>query len=285
MKDSCGIVYCHFNKINGKRYIGKTIQSAERRWRNGEGYKSCTYFYHAIQKYGWNNFEHSILEEDVPIALISSREQYYISFYHTNDVKFGYNLTLGGEGTYGVVISEQTRKLISENNKKRGFKMVYNGIPFDNMKRLAEYLGYNYDTVRSWIIGRVLPPDWFAQAEIYLKGEKLKLPCLSDEEKNFIRSEKIKQYYKTHDRSGENSPSYKHGRKSRAYLEQQKQIRKQQGKGIKPIIQMDENNNIIAIFPNVRAVMRSIKCGSKGITDCCKGKSESFRGYKWKYQY
>lgn len=49
-------IYMHRNKINGKSYIGQTFQKPEERWKNGAGYKSCTYFYAAIQKYGWNNF-------------------------------------------------------------------------------------------------------------------------------------------------------------------------------------------------------------------------------------
>lgn len=49
-------IYLHRNKSNGKVYIGQTIQSIENRWKNGNGYKPCTYFYKAIQKYGWENF-------------------------------------------------------------------------------------------------------------------------------------------------------------------------------------------------------------------------------------
>jgi GntP family gluconate:H+ symporter len=58
-KDYC--VYCHTNNINGKRYIGITCQKPEHRWRNGKGYINNSYFYRAIQKYGWHNFSHNIL--------------------------------------------------------------------------------------------------------------------------------------------------------------------------------------------------------------------------------
>ena len=57
-------IYLHRNKINNKVYIGQTIQSPEERWKNGNGYKGCYYFYNAIQKYGWDNFEHIILEQN-----------------------------------------------------------------------------------------------------------------------------------------------------------------------------------------------------------------------------
>ena len=43
-------VYMHKNKINGKIYIGQTCQEPERRWMNGEGYKTQSLFYNAIKK-------------------------------------------------------------------------------------------------------------------------------------------------------------------------------------------------------------------------------------------
>ena len=43
------VIYQHINKINGKRYIGQTSQSQERRWRNGEGYSDSPKFWNSIQ--------------------------------------------------------------------------------------------------------------------------------------------------------------------------------------------------------------------------------------------
>ena len=38
------------------------MQEPEKRWGvNGRNYKSSPHFYSAIQKYGWDNFEHNIL--------------------------------------------------------------------------------------------------------------------------------------------------------------------------------------------------------------------------------
>ena len=65
MMDTNYTIYCHRNKINNKAYIGQTCQTTTRRWREGEGYINCSYFYAAIQKYGWNNFEHIILFENL----------------------------------------------------------------------------------------------------------------------------------------------------------------------------------------------------------------------------
>lgn len=99
------LIYKHTNKINGKCYIGQTKQAAGIRWANGNGYKnyadenSCV-FYNAIRKYGWENFEHTILEENIETQeLANERESFWINFYKSYlgfDDCNGYNMTLGG---------------------------------------------------------------------------------------------------------------------------------------------------------------------------------------------
>ena len=78
-------VYVHTNKINNKKYVGQTCQKPESRWGNqGCGYKGCLLFERAIQKYGWDNFEHIILENYIESASKAcAREKYYIKKYHT----------------------------------------------------------------------------------------------------------------------------------------------------------------------------------------------------------
>lgn len=91
------IIYAHINKINGKRYIGQTKQEPNERWRNGKGYKGSPYFYHAIQKYGWESFEHQIIEKDISTQEEANlKEIYWINIFQSNDEKYGYNLENGG---------------------------------------------------------------------------------------------------------------------------------------------------------------------------------------------
>ena len=92
-----GVIYKHTNLINGKSYIGQTINKPEYRWgKNGEGYKDSPLFYAAIQKYGWDNFEHTILESNVPKELLNQKEIYWINYYQSDSREHGYNLTSGG---------------------------------------------------------------------------------------------------------------------------------------------------------------------------------------------
>ena len=104
-------VYCHTNKINGKKYVGITSRSVKSRWRkNGKGYSDKRYFGKAIRKYGWDNFTHEIIAENLTESEAKSLEVLYIGMWNTKDRKYGYNLTDGGDGTLGVKISDKERE-------------------------------------------------------------------------------------------------------------------------------------------------------------------------------
>lgn len=96
-------VYQHKNKINGKRYFGITSRKPEERWGcNGRNYKSSPHFYSAIQKYGWDNFEHLILYEELTKEEACSKEKELIKQYDATNRNLGYNSTTGGRNIYNV---------------------------------------------------------------------------------------------------------------------------------------------------------------------------------------
>lgn len=120
--------YCVYEHIcpNGKRYIGITGKAPQRRWgKNGIGYKAHNkHFYSAILKYGWDNIIHNIIVEGVTKDCACEIEQSLIKEYKTNDRKYGYNKSSGGECSgYGVkrTLSEETRRKISEAQKGRKY--------------------------------------------------------------------------------------------------------------------------------------------------------------------
>lgn len=94
-------VYCHTNKINGKKYVGITSKKPEYRWNGGRGYNTQIIFARAIEKYGWENFEHEILETNIAtLEEANKKEMYYIALYHTwvgDENCCGYNKTPGGD--------------------------------------------------------------------------------------------------------------------------------------------------------------------------------------------
>lgn len=129
--DNTYIVYCHINKINGKKYVGQTM-NLKNRWRpNGYGYKSSPHFYNAIKKYGWDNFEHIILIDSLTKEDADIIEDLYIVKFNTMNNKYGYNTRRGGsKGTFskyskkklsksqlGHEVSQETREKISQKLK------------------------------------------------------------------------------------------------------------------------------------------------------------------------
>lgn len=94
-----GFIYKVTNTLNGKIYIGQTIQSVKARW-----YRHCgksgisdaemnTHFKRAILKYGKNSFKVETIEE-VDSSQLNDREIYWIRFY--DSYNSGYNSTPGG---------------------------------------------------------------------------------------------------------------------------------------------------------------------------------------------
>ena len=100
-------VYIHRNKINNKAYIGIAKEPADYRWKNGYGYKkNQNVFYNAIQKYGWDNFEHIIWCNSLSHEDAKKWEIRLIALFKTNcrkykNPEYGYNMTDGGEGASG----------------------------------------------------------------------------------------------------------------------------------------------------------------------------------------
>jgi group I intron endonuclease len=112
-------VYMHINMVNNKVYIGQTGQNPNERWRNGLGYKKDQpAIYRAIQKYGWDNFEHIILQNNLTESEAKEKEKELIQYFHSNDKRYGYNLTDGGEGSAGHRTSEEAKLRISKTLKK-----------------------------------------------------------------------------------------------------------------------------------------------------------------------
>lgn len=121
-------VYCHTSP-SGKKYVGITHQNPLRRWRNGEGYKQNPHFYNAILKYGWDNFKHEILFDGLSREKACDKEKELIASYRSNDPKYGYNLSVGGEsGFCGCSWSEErkevTRRSMRGNKFALGFKQT-----------------------------------------------------------------------------------------------------------------------------------------------------------------
>lgn len=104
-------IYIHRNKTNNKAYIGQTHYELQERWRKGRGYKSCTSFNRAIEKYGWDNFEHIIWATGLTQEEANRMETLLIAIFDTTNKEKGYNLCYGGANGKR---SKETRERMSK---------------------------------------------------------------------------------------------------------------------------------------------------------------------------
>lgn len=98
---------------NNKYYIGITSKVPQKRWNNGKGYKTQL-FYRAITKYKWENIVHIILKENLTHKEACNEEKLLIKKYNSNNKKYGYNLTSGGEGICGYKRNKEQIKKMSD---------------------------------------------------------------------------------------------------------------------------------------------------------------------------
>lgn len=107
------IVYLAFNRITEKVYIGKTSNFLRRRSQHlidSRHPKASKYFSKAINKHGSENFDWFILESGLSEEDASSKERAYIKQFGSRSSTYGYNLTLGGEGTLGYTYSDESKE-------------------------------------------------------------------------------------------------------------------------------------------------------------------------------
>lgn len=92
-------------------YFGITSRSPEDRFgKNGCNYQSSPHFYAAIQKYGWDAFEHNILYAGCTKEQACELEKMLILKYGTQDRERGYNVLEGGDAP---VIPPEIREKMS----------------------------------------------------------------------------------------------------------------------------------------------------------------------------
>lgn len=239
--------YCVYKHTSpsGKVYIGITKQSANGRWKNGIGYKSSPHFWNAIQKYGWDCFSHEILADGLNADEACEEERRLISEFNAIDRRFGYNEKTGGQK--GSVLNEEARKRESE-NKKRFY---------------AEH------------------PE-----ERKILSEKIKGFHHTDEAKAKMSEAAKNRHYSLTDEW-----KRKIGEANRQRILEDRQLyddictrcRANGMKSAKAVVQLDLDGNFINCFHTAHEAERATGVRNGNIGRCCKGRSKTAGGYKWRY--
>lgn len=86
-------IYCYINKLNGKRYIGKTKQILK--FRKCAGYRNNKELNYILQKYGWDLFDTEIFLSGLTKEEATYFEKKFIKMFNTTDKDYGYNKQIG----------------------------------------------------------------------------------------------------------------------------------------------------------------------------------------------
>ena len=121
-----GFIYKITNTINGKFYIGQTIQNVKERF-----YQQCATkcskavsnmaIHRAIKKYGKSNFTVEVIEE-IDSANLNDRERYWIKYY--NSYNNGYNSTKGGQDGCKPFKDLDVESIIKEYNRGKSLRTL-----------------------------------------------------------------------------------------------------------------------------------------------------------------
>lgn len=245
-------IYMHRNKSNGKVYIGQTCQKPNQRWQNGKGYEKCVLFYNAIQKYGFDGFDHEILFEVETKEEADEKEIEMIAYYDSTNRDKGYNLTEGGQGISGYHLSEERKQHISE--------------------------------VQT---GRLLTDEWKLHISESIKGENAPWygKTFSEEHrKNLSESQKGKPSAMGmlgKRQSEESKRKISESNIGKHHSEESKEKMRQSALQLRGRLFFCVELN--CIFNNLNEAHKYTSCPKSAIVQCCQGKQEQSKGYHWEY--
>lgn len=121
-----GFIYKITNTINGKSYIGQTIQNVKERF-----YQHCATkcskavsnmaIHRAIKKYGKSNFTVEVIEE-IDSANLNDRERYWIRYY--DSYNNGYNSTEGGQDGIKLFKNLDTESIVREYKSGKSLREI-----------------------------------------------------------------------------------------------------------------------------------------------------------------
>lgn len=185
MKEKRWKVYVHIFP-NNKKYYGITNKkNPNERWESGHGYSfnHQPVMYNAIQKYGWGNIKHIILFENLSEEEAKQKEIELIRDNKTNCKKYGdeygYNMTDGGDGTLGHVVSEESKRKMSlkakgRNKGKNCYKsksVITKEKEWETISDFAKENNLVRSTVSKWLYGKCAMPKYWYEQGLRFKNE------------------------------------------------------------------------------------------------------------------
>lgn len=270
-------VYMHKNKINGKVYIGQTGTSVNDRWQNGKGYKGCILFERAINKYGWDNFDHIIMADNLTQVESSQIERDLIASYDSTNPENGYNVSIGGEsGHVGVKMSDESREKMSKARKGKRFSQ-------DHKNKISAALKGRKISDEAINKARITRSEPFVQLD--LDGNLIQeyLTTWEAKQTTGISQDAISSVLNKNDEQ-KTAGGFIWMHSFEYYNLVEKDV-KYINLHLSPVIQLSKNGEYISEFKSCAEAQRAIgRPGGKTINACCRGDAKSAYGFIWVYK-
>lgn len=144
-------IYKWQNRTNGKVYIGKSVDIAKRirEYRYEVNHGSTRPIIAALRKYGFDNFDFSIVEQcdELSNEQLLEREQYWMNYYNSQNLEKGYNL-LDSTETPLEAFSQGSKNVKARLNEEKVLairEMIYlqNISPAEVYKIFANEISYD----------------------------------------------------------------------------------------------------------------------------------------------
>ena len=275
-------VYKHTNLINHKSYIGITSQKCQNRWGiNGKGYELQPKFYHAIQKYGWDNFQHDILYTNLDKETALKIEADLIKTYDT--IKNGYNISPHGTIESKRVICLTTQEIFDSITEAA----AYGNISDSN---LSHYLKGEWDTCGE-LNGIKLTWEFLDYPDKNIEAQQLREQRKQQRERKFYTAEalKIVELYKNGVSIRQLAKDYHKSRESIKTILHFHNIPiiSSFEKRRKGVIQLNNNKEVVAEFDTMADALRSMGMNPNNTSRLKLACEESWRkvgGYYWKWK-
>lgn len=280
--DKTWTVYAHTNLTNGKRYIGITSKSPEKRWKNGNGYK-CGSFQNAIKKYGWDGFVHEILFTNLSEEEAKDMEIKLIAEYNTMDNRFGYNLTPGGDSCPISFHSEEVIKKSAESRTGRKHsdetKRKMSLAAMGNKRWLGKHHKEESKRKMSEIMKNYYANKEFTDEEREALSKRAKQAYIDHPDLRQRLSEARKKYCKEHSEAMEEFSKQKI-----EYYKNHPEVREKLAKPHeKPVDMLTKDMKFIKTFDSLTKAMNETGVDRSSIARTCKGKQHTAGGYVWAY--
>lgn len=293
---SYGVIYLVTNKINNKKYIGKTCRTLEQRWHEHiyNAYaprRKKYYFQKALKKYGEQNFIIEQIDEAFSENELNNKEIKWIKYYNSTDERYGYNLAPGGEGGFTTPVCKLSLDGI--------FLQEYNSISeacidigAKSSTPIINYCKGKYNTSFGF--------QWCYKEDLNKKiNQKVKekkqtnVPVLQYTiDGKFIREwSSVKEAEKTlkiahshicavcrNKRKTANGFVWKYKKEEQIKMEREHIYKRK-------VSQYTPEGEYVATYDSVEEAAKSIGQKKGGhVSDVCKGKRKKCGGYVWKYE-